>query len=112
MYRNALLLLLCAASWAEADERLLSWRYPLELQPQVRYVLNLVSMKGEKPFMEERWIDPLARQECSQYQIAEATSETQCARICLDPGEYSLTLYATAGDVRSPRSAPVLDVDL
>jgi hypothetical protein len=112
MCRNALLLVLCFVSWAEAGDHLLSWKYQLDLQPQVKYVLNIVSMRGDKPFMEERWIDPLSRQECSQYTIEGATAETQCAAICLDPGDYSLTLYATAGDVRSPRSVPVLDVDL
>src|SRR5262245_20627922 len=112
MCRNVMVLILCLASWAEAGEVWLAWDYPLALQPQVTYVLNIVSMKADTPFMEERWIAPLSREECRQYPIPHPTQETQCARTCFDPGDYSLTLYATAGDVRSPRSVPVLDVDL
>lgn len=104
-------LLLGWSTVAQAGEQVFAWEYELALQPQVKYVLNIVSMQGEKPYQEERWVTPLSRAECRQYPIANTTDETQCLRTCLEPGSYSLKLFAVADGRRSFGSVPTLDMD-
>lgn len=111
--RASLTLLVCLGwvSLGMAGEEILIWEYDVTLQPQVKYLLRMISLQQGRPTQEERWLTPLPRGECRYLGVPD-TPETQCARTCFAPADYSLTLSAVRDIERSPESLPVLDAAL
>src|SRR5262249_41623323 len=113
MYRwsLAMALLLTTALLAHAGTQVLAWDYPLAWQSGAAYVLQILVQRGGPSLTSEQPPPFLAPQSCAALPVTERTVDTLCGRICLPPGDYSLTLFALP---HGQRSAPsnVLDLDL
>jgi hypothetical protein len=104
-------LLLGSVTLTHAAQVVLSWDYPLDWQAGTTYVLHIVTLQGGVPTASERTINPFTPQQCSQWPDPTRTPETLCGSVCLDPGEYTLSLFAIHGGNRSGESN-LLDLDV
>jgi hypothetical protein len=104
-------ILLWHATLTHAGQVVLSWDYPLDWQQGMTYVLHIVTLQGGVPTATERTINPFTPQQCRQWPDPQPTPATLCGAVCLDPGDYTLSLFATRGGDRSGESN-VLDLDL
>ena len=94
-----------------AGQVVLSWDYPLDWQADTRYVLHIITLRNGAPIAMDRTIDPFTPQQCRQWPGPSDTPETLCGAVCLEPGDYSLSLRAQhAGTLSAPSN--ILDVDL
>src|SRR5437879_6143823 len=80
-----------------AGQVVLSWDYPLGWQPGTTYVLRIVTLQGGVPTGTTRTIAPFTPQQCAQWPNPTDTPETLCGPVCLNPGDYTLSLYAVHG---------------
>jgi hypothetical protein len=111
LMRYALAFLLCTASSAHPATVIVAWDFPLAQYPGTRFVLRIVTLHNGRPTQQERPIDPFPVERCAQRPDLTRTAETLCGPVCLDPGDYTLSLYATQGSERSEMSN-LLDADL
>jgi hypothetical protein len=87
----------------------LAWDYPQHLHPQTQYELHMITTAQGRAVAEDRRVVPLPTSQCPD----EAETEgwmTVCARACLAPGDYSLTVRARQAGAWSVYSN-VLDLD-
>jgi hypothetical protein len=96
---------------AHAGQVVLDWDFPLAQWPGTRFVLRMVTLQQGRPTQQERTIDPFTPQQCAQWPNPHRTPETLCGAVCLDPGDYTLSLVAVRGSDRSGESN-LLDLDL
>jgi hypothetical protein len=103
--------LLALAASCQAGQVILAWDMPLDWQPGMRYVLRISSTQAGRSVAAERTIDPFPAERCRQWPDAQHTTETLCGQVCLDPGDFSLSLHAVTPKGASGESN-VLDLDL
>lgn len=87
------------------------WEFPVNLQEGTRYVLHARTVIGTTTAVLERPFALLPQASCRAID-AQATAETQCATICLEPAEYTLQVYAVTADGRQSPLSNEIDVDL
>jgi hypothetical protein len=111
--RTALVLtcLLVCPTGLHAAQAVVSWEFPLAAWPGTRFILRLVTLQAGRPTQAERTLDVLPLAQCAQYPNWVAGTETLCAVLCLDTGDYSMSLSATRGSERSA-SSNVLDLEV
>ena len=105
-----LVLLWCLPSTLQAGTVILGFDFPLASYSGTQFLLRIVTVQNGRPTQTERLIDPLPIQQCAGWPDPAKIATSLCAQVCLDPGDYTLTVFATRGNERSPGSN-VLDLD-
>jgi len=108
--RGLLLACLLFPTTTLAGSFILSWDTPLDWQPRVQYRLQIVTTQAGRAVQQTQTLAAFPAGQCAQWPDAQRTPESLCSEVCLEPGDYSLTLQA-ATDLASDWSN-VLDVDL
>jgi|SRR5262245_8524087 len=110
MRKALLILLLCWSPWAWAGTVTLGWDYPLTAQEGAQYIVRLSTLTTPTPRLEEQLVQVLSKQACLQETMPDRTADSLCGTLCLNPGDYAMSLLATRGGQRSPESN-VVDLD-
>jgi len=103
--------LLLSGTIAHAGQQILAWGFPLAQWPDTHFTLRIVTLQQGTPTQQERTIDPFTPQQCTQWPDPTHTPSTLCGAVCLDPGDYTLSLFAINGSMRSDASN-LLDLDV
>lgn len=89
----------------------LQWNFPLDQFPGTRFVVHVLTTQAHRPFEVERPLEMQTPQQCRQYPNPFRDATTLCGTVCLEPGDYSLSVVAIRGQERSADSN-VVDLDL
>jgi hypothetical protein len=108
--RGLVLACLFIPTYALAGSFVLSWDYPLDWQPRVQYRLQIVTTQAGRAVQQTQTLAAFPAGQCAQWPDTQRSPESLCSQLCLDPGDYTLTLQATT-DLASDWSN-VLDIDL
>lgn len=94
-----------------AGDTVLAWEFDMTQYPGTTFLLHLVTLTQGRPSATTRVLTPFPAAQCTRWTDTARAADTLCGQVCLEPGDYSLTLTAQRGTDHSSASN-VLDLDL
>jgi hypothetical protein len=84
-----------------------AWDYPIPLQPVTHFELRMTTLVQGRPVATAQQVLPVAPTTCPQEQLPVWMPDSQCAQVCIPPGDYTFTLRALHNGVPSAWSNAV-----
>src|SRR5713101_2304866 len=101
--------IVCCSGISLAGTVELAWDYPLDWQPGTTYLLHIITVRNGAPIAADRVVVPFSAQQCQRWSDPMDMEETLCGEVCLEPGDYSLSLRAQHAGALSD-SSNILDL--
>jgi TraU protein len=95
---------------ARAERVEIWWDYPLALQAGTSYTLRIITARHGQTQTSQQTLTALPAAACLKDDPGTTRPETRCALVCLDVGDYTLTVFARLSGTQSPDAQPPVDV--